>query len=175
MIANSKSSAANYLAPITSGHGSPVRNLMSDPNSFSQLLSQSGVASKTERKGETLGLESLSGLGSRPTIHNMNESKLEVQSDFADNETTLNGKLPEEQPQTAEEALTQFVGETFYGMMIKQMRSSVIKSDLMGTSNAEKMFESQFDQMMVQRLAENSSSKMTEPMYKQMMLQSDPS
>ncbi len=84
-------------------------------------------------------------------------------------EATLNGKLPEKEPQTTEEAMQQFVGETFYGMMIKQMRSSVTKSDLMGNSNAQKMFESQFDQMMVEQMAENSSQSLSQPMYEQMM------
>ena len=49
--------------------------------------------------------------------------------------------------------MEQFVGETFYGMLMKQMRNTVVESDLWGNSSARKMFESQLDQSLVQQLA----------------------
>lgn len=176
MIRPAQSSAANYLAPIVSGHGNAVQQLAAQQPEFSNLLGAGqassaaslGATATTKQLGETLNLQSLQGMQTPPTIHG-------DQDPAAVNESTLNGKMPEEQPATAEEALTQFVGETFYGMMIKQMRSSVIQSDLMGNSNAQKMFESQFDQMMVERLAENSSSSLSQPMYEQMMRMQNPS
>lgn len=176
MIRPAQSSAANYLAPIVSGHGNAIQQLAAQQPEFSQLLGAGpsssaatlGATNALGNVGDTLDLQSLQGIAAPPTIHG-GEDPTEV------NESTLNGKLPDEQPATAEEALTQFVGETFYGMMIKQMRSSVIQSDLMGNSNAQKMFEGQFDQMMVERLAENSSASLSQPMYEQMMRMQNPS
>ncbi|GEM_PF-1887931 len=78
------------------------------------------------------------------------------------------GDSLQEKPESAQEALQQFVGETFYGIMMKQMRSSVMKSDLFGNSSALNMFESQFDQMMVEKMAANSTDQFSQPMYEQM-------
>lgn len=181
MIQTRQSSAANYLAPITSGHGDAYSKVAAHSSEFAQLLGNVSGRSvrltepSTGTLSESMSLDSLSRT-QWPTIHQASgESAAEQETDWRrENESTLNGKLPEQEPETAQEALTQFVGETFYGMMIKQMRSSVIKSDLMGNSNAEKMFESQFDQMMVERLAENSSDSLAKPMYQQMMRNSQP-
>jgi hypothetical protein len=67
------------------------------------------------------------------------------------------------QPESARQAMQQFVGETFYGMLMKQMRNTVVQSDLYGNSSAKNMFESQLDQTLVQELATNHSEFLSRP------------
>ncbi len=66
-------------------------------------------------------------------------------------------------PESAKQAMQQFVGETFYGMLMKQMRNTIVQSDLFGNSTAKKMFEGQLDQTMVQELATNHSEFLSKP------------
>jgi peptidoglycan hydrolase FlgJ len=66
-------------------------------------------------------------------------------------------------PDSAQQAMQQFVGETFYGMLLKQMRNTVVESDLMGNSSAKKMFQSQLDQTLVQELALHHSEFLSHP------------
>lgn len=66
-------------------------------------------------------------------------------------------------PESAEQAMQQFVGETFYGMLMKQMRNTVVQSDLFGNSSAKRMFESQLDQTLVQELSANHSDFLSRP------------
>lgn len=66
-------------------------------------------------------------------------------------------------PDSAQQAMQQFVGETFYGMLMKQMRNTVVQSDLFGNSSAKRMFESQLDQTLVQGLAANHSEFLSQP------------
>jgi Rod binding domain-containing protein len=66
-------------------------------------------------------------------------------------------------PESATQAMQQFVGETFYGMLLKQMRNTVIASDLFGNSSAKQMFESQLDQTLVQELATHHSEFLSRP------------
>lgn len=165
MIQATKSSAENFLSPVISGHGNALNRVATQTSNFANLLDQK-MTSTEVTKTEAWNTKDLQNLGMAPSIHQVNPADSDP---AAVNETTLNGKLPEDEPKTAEEALQQFVGEAFFGMMMKQMRSSVIKSDLMGSSNAQKTFESQFDQMIVEEMAENSSQQLAEPMYEQMM------
>ncbi len=66
-------------------------------------------------------------------------------------------------PESATQAMQQFVGETFYGMLLKQMRNTVMASDLFGNSSAKQMFESQLDQTLVQELATHHSEFLSRP------------
>jgi hypothetical protein len=68
------------------------------------------------------------------------------------------------QPESAQQAMQQFVGETFYGMLLKQMRNTVLESDLLGNSSAKKMFQSQLDQTLVQELALHHSDFLSQPL-----------
>lgn len=68
-----------------------------------------------------------------------------------------------EAPEDAAQAMQQFVGETFYGMLLKQMRNTVMASDLFGNSSAKQMFESQLDQTLVQELATHHSEFLSRP------------
>lgn len=97
-------------------------------------------------------------------ILNKKDSKPVEQVDFNKNAT----ETVEDLPTTEQEAVQQFVGEAFFGMLMKQMRNSVWKSDLLGGSSAQSQFEGQLDQFLVQNLAESSSDRISKPFYEQM-------
>lgn len=74
------------------------------------------------------------------------------------------------QPMTPTERLrttfTTFVGETFYGQMLKAMRSTVGKPAYFHGGQAEEVFRSQLDQAMVEHLTEATAEKIAEPMFR---------
>lgn len=63
------------------------------------------------------------------------------------------------------EVFNQFVGETFFGMMIKSMRATTDKPAYFHGGRAEEVFQSQLDQQMSQELAESSASEFSDPMF----------
>ncbi len=63
------------------------------------------------------------------------------------------------------ERFTQFVGEAFFGQMIKSMRSTVGKPAYFHGGRAEEVFQGQLDQQMAQHLTEASASRFAEPMF----------
>jgi len=65
------------------------------------------------------------------------------------------------------EAFTQFVGETFYGHMLKSMRSTVGKPAYFHGGQAEETFRSQLDQQLAQEFAQESGDRFAEPMFAQ--------
>ncbi|HVT26651.1 MAG TPA: rod-binding protein [Lacipirellulaceae bacterium] len=60
---------------------------------------------------------------------------------------------------------TQFVGEAFYGQMLKAMRSTVGKPAYFYGGRAEEVFQGQLDQKMAEELTKVSASKFAEPMF----------
>jgi len=63
------------------------------------------------------------------------------------------------------EKFTQFVGETFYGQMIKSMRSTVGKAAYFDGGQAEKAFQGQLDQQLAQHLTETTAEKFAKPLF----------
>jgi hypothetical protein len=63
------------------------------------------------------------------------------------------------------EKFTQFVGEAFYGQMLKSMRSTVGKPAYFHGGRAEEAFQGQLDQTMSQELTKATASKFAEPMF----------
>jgi hypothetical protein len=63
------------------------------------------------------------------------------------------------------EAFQQFVGETFYGLMLKQMRQSVEQGPYFHGGQGEAIFQQQFDQALVERMSAASADTFAEPMY----------
>src|ERR671928_1094345 len=63
------------------------------------------------------------------------------------------------------EKFTQFVGEAFFGQMLKAMRSTVGKPAYFYGGRAEEVFQGQLDQTMAQHLTKASASKLAEPMF----------
>ena len=63
------------------------------------------------------------------------------------------------------EKFTQFVGEAFYGQMLKSMRDTVGKPAYFYGGHAEKVFQGQLDQTMAEHLTKASASTFADPMF----------
>jgi len=63
------------------------------------------------------------------------------------------------------EKFTQFVGEAFFGQMLKAMRSTVGKPAYFYGGHAEEVFQGQLDQTMAEHLTKASASKLADPMF----------
>jgi flagellar protein FlgJ len=67
------------------------------------------------------------------------------------------------------QTFNQFVGQTFFGELIKQMRASVGKPTFFHGGFGEDVFQSQLDQVLVERISESSAESFSEPMYRLLM------
>jgi Rod binding domain-containing protein len=63
------------------------------------------------------------------------------------------------------EQFTQFVGETFFGQMIKSLRAATDKPAYFHGGRAEEVFQSQLDQKLAEHLTEASAERFAEPMF----------
>ena len=63
------------------------------------------------------------------------------------------------------ERFTQFVGEAFFGQMMKAMRSTVGKPAYFHGGRAEEVFQGQLDQKLAEHLTEASAARFAEPMF----------
>lgn len=68
------------------------------------------------------------------------------------------------------QAFEDFVGQTFFGEMVKAFRSTQQPSAYFHGGRAEEIFEGQFDQALTEELSQASASKIAEPMYELFML-----
>jgi Rod binding domain-containing protein len=62
-------------------------------------------------------------------------------------------------------AFDEFVGETFYGQMLKSMRKSQGQVAYFGGSQAEEIFTQQLDQAMTKKMTQTGASKLSGPLY----------
>jgi Rod binding domain-containing protein len=60
---------------------------------------------------------------------------------------------------------TQFVGETFYGQMIKAMRSTVGKPAYFHGGRGEEVFRAQLDQTLSQHMTAATADRFADPMF----------
>src|SRR5437660_1443983 len=67
------------------------------------------------------------------------------------------------------QAFTDFVGQTFFGEMMKQMRATLDKPSFFHGGMGEDIFQSQLDQIMVERISDSSASQISDPMYHLLM------
>lgn len=67
--------------------------------------------------------------------------------------------------QELQEAFTDFVGQTFFGQLIAQMRKTVDKPAYFHGGRAEEVFQGQLDQLLAENLADASSEQFAEPMF----------
>lgn len=67
--------------------------------------------------------------------------------------------------QDVHDAFTQFVGQTFYGHMMKAMRSTQDKPAYFHGGQAEEVFQGQLDQAMVEHMSEASADQFAEPLF----------
>jgi hypothetical protein len=72
--------------------------------------------------------------------------------------------LPGDNPELRK-TFTAFVGQTFYGELVRQLRASVPKSPLIHGGFGEDVFQSQLDQILVERISQASAPRFSEPMY----------
>lgn len=63
------------------------------------------------------------------------------------------------------EKFTQFVGETFFGQMIKAMRSTVGKPAYFHGGRAEEAFQGLMDQKLAEQLTESTADQFAGPMF----------
>jgi peptidoglycan hydrolase FlgJ len=63
------------------------------------------------------------------------------------------------------EAFDSFVGETFYGQMLKEMRKTVHKCPYFDGGRAEEIFRGQLDQKLSQNLAKSGANSFSGPMF----------
>ncbi|WP_425400523.1 rod-binding protein [Aeoliella sp.] len=70
-----------------------------------------------------------------------------------------------ENAQQVHDAFTKFVGETFFGQMMKSMRSTVEKPAYFHGGRGEEVFQSQLDQQLAQEFAQQSGDRFAEPIF----------
>jgi peptidoglycan hydrolase FlgJ len=63
------------------------------------------------------------------------------------------------------QAFNQFVGETFYGQMLKAMRKTQHKPAYFHGGRAEEVFQQQLDGILAEKMADASADKISGPMY----------
>lgn len=72
---------------------------------------------------------------------------------------------------TAQEAFTDFVGQTLFGSMLSSMRKTVGTPAYMHGGRTEEVFQQQLDQLIVEDLTDASAESIAEPMYNLFNLQ----
>jgi peptidoglycan hydrolase FlgJ len=66
-------------------------------------------------------------------------------------------------------AFNDFVGQTFFGELVKQMRDTVKKPAFFHGGMGEDIFQAQLDQILVERISETSAATFSDPMYQLLM------
>jgi Rod binding domain-containing protein len=67
--------------------------------------------------------------------------------------------------QELRQTFSQFVGETFFGQMVKSMRAMTDKPAYFHGGRAEEVFQSQLDQKLAEHLTEASADRFAETMF----------
>ena len=68
-----------------------------------------------------------------------------------------------------QKAFTDFAGQTFFGELVKQMRATVKKPAFFHGGMGEDIFQSQLDQVLVERISDASAKSFSDPMYQLLM------
>lgn len=68
------------------------------------------------------------------------------------------------------DAFHDFVGQTFFGEMIKAFRTTQQPSKYFHGGRAEEIFQGQFDQVLSETLSDSSAEQIANPMYELFML-----
>jgi len=66
----------------------------------------------------------------------------------------------------ARKAFRDFVGQTFFGQMLKSMRSTQGKPAYFHGGQAEEIFRSQLDQTLAEKMTEASADQIADPMFR---------
>lgn len=83
------------------------------------------------------------------------------------------GKVEQVAPDDSQlrETFGQFVGEAFFGQLMKAMRSSVGKPAYFNGGRAEEVFQGQLDQVLAEKIADASADRFAGPMFELFQLQ----
>ena len=73
--------------------------------------------------------------------------------------------LPQRSDGELREVFTQFVGQTFFGQMLKAMRSTVGKPAYFHGGQAEEIFRGQLDQTLAEHMTEASADRFATPLF----------
>jgi flagellar protein FlgJ len=73
---------------------------------------------------------------------------------------------PADKAEKLHSTFTQFVGQTFFGQMIKSMRSTVGPAAYFNGGQAEKIFQSQLDQTIADQMTKASAERFADPMFR---------
>ncbi len=74
------------------------------------------------------------------------------------------------EPEDLQQAFHDFVGQTFFGEMIKSFRSTQQPSKYFHGGRAEEIFQGQFDQVLTEKLSDASAAKIADPMFELFMM-----
>ena len=66
-----------------------------------------------------------------------------------------------------QEAFRSFVGQTFFGQLLKSMRSTQGKPAYFHGGRAEEIFRGQLDQTLADKMTESSADRIADPMFRQ--------
>lgn len=107
-----------------------------------------------------------STLASNTATQDYNFPKVESAADrFRDASKTTPKSVSD--AQKVHDKFSEFVGEAFYGQMMKSMRSTVGKPAYFNGGRGEEVFQGQLDQQMAQEFARQSGDRFAEPMFEQ--------
>ncbi len=82
--------------------------------------------------------------------------------------TTLNGqtnRADRTDDPALRKAFNDFVGQTFFGQMLRSMRKTVGETAYFHGGRAEEIFTEQLDQVLAEKMSEASADSFTGPMY----------
>jgi hypothetical protein len=79
------------------------------------------------------------------------------------------GASPDARP-SLRRAFDDFVGQTFYGQLLKSMRTSLGKPPYFHGGRGEEVFQAQLDQVMVEKMSDATAETLTGPMFELFML-----
>lgn len=80
-------------------------------------------------------------------------------------------EAPNQSPEELRGAFDSFVGETFYGQMLKSLRELTDKPAYFHGGQAEEVFRGQLDQVLAEQFTANTAGTFTGPMFDLFQLQ----
>ena len=89
----------------------------------------------------------------------------QLQSQQQNVQRQLNAADADESDPEMRKAFDEFVGQTFYGTLLKELRKSEQGAAYMNGGRAEKVFRGQLDQLLVERMTEASAETFSGPMF----------
>lgn len=78
---------------------------------------------------------------------------------------SLKDDLQKGQSPELQQAFNDFVGQTFFSHLLKSMRQTVDRPAYFHGGRAEEVFQSQLDQLLVEKISDASASTFSEPMF----------